>query len=154
MSKYDYLVEYASECGAEVVELDLGTNKPCGKCVKNILVINKNITTYEKLCILSEELGHYKTTVGDITNQTKISNRKQELKARAWGYDKIIGLNGLINAFNCGCKNPTDIAEFFNVTQEYLNDAIIYYTSKYGLMYKLEDYTIFFSPNLQIVKSN
>lgn len=153
MNKYENLVEYATECGAFVLELDLGTNKPCGFCNDNILIINKNIKTSEKLAVLSEELGHYKTTVGDITNQTKVSNRKQELQARAWGYNKSIGLTGLINAFNYGCKNKTEIAEYLDVTEEYLNDAITYYTNKYGVMHKIEKYTIQFLPNLRIHKA-
>ena len=152
MSKYDYLVEYATECGAEVIELDLGNNKPCGKCINNFLVVNKNITISEKTGILAEELGHYKTTVGDITDQSSLVNRKQELKARAWGYNCTIGLNGLIDAFNYGCKNLNDIADFLNVTEEYLNDAVTYYTSKYGIKHQIDNYTILFSPNLQVLK--
>lgn len=153
MNKYEYLVEYASECGAETIELNLGTNKPCGKCVNNMLIINKNMSLKDKFCVLSEELGHFKTTVGDITNQSIISNRKQELKARAWGYDITIGLKGLIDSFKMGLTNPSEIADYLCVTEEYLNDAIDYYTNKYGVMYKFDDYTILFSPNLQIIES-
>lgn len=99
MNKYEYLVEYATECGAEVIELDLETTRACGKCINDLLIINKNMTLKDKFCILSEELGHYKTTTGNITNQSIISNRKQELKARAWGYEITIGLKGLIDSF-------------------------------------------------------
>lgn len=153
MNKYELLLNTAYNLGATVYELDLGVEIPCGKCIGNSLIINKNAHSNEKLCILAEELGHFETTVGNITNQTKICNKKQELKARAWGYNKMIGLKGIINAFNYGYKNPSEIAEFFNVTQEYLNDAINYYTSKYGLMYKFEEYTIFFHPTLKVIKS-
>ena len=153
MNKYENLVEYATECGAFVLELNLGTSKPCGFCNGNVLIINKNIKTSEKLAVLSEELGHYKTTVGDITNQTKVSNRKQELQARAWGYNKSIGLIGLINAFNYGCRNKSEIAEYLDVTEEYLDEAITYYTNKYGIIHKIDNYTIQFLPNLQIHKA-
>ena len=153
MNKYEYLVEYAIECGAEVIELDLGTMKPCGKCINDLLIINKNMNSKDKLCILSEELGHYKTTVGNITNQSIIDNRKQELKARAWGYEITVGLKGLIDSFNKGLRTSNDIADYLGVTEEYLNDAINYYTKKYGLMCKLDNYTILFSPNLQIIKN-
>lgn len=153
MNNYEYLVEYASECGAEVIELDLETTKPCGKCINNILIINKNMTLRDKFCVLSEELGHFKTTVGDITDQRNISNRKQELKARAWGYEIIIGLKGLVKAYYSGCCSKSDMAEFFNVTENFVEEAISYYTSKYGLSYKLDDYIITFSPCLNITKS-
>ncbi len=154
MNNYEYLVEYASECGAEVIELDLETTKPCGKCINNILIINKNINTAEKTTILSEELGHYKTTVGDITNQSNISNRKQELKARAWGYDKIIGLKGLINSFENGCRSKDEIADFLSISGEFLDDAISYYRNKYGIKIISENYIIQFIPCLKISKTN
>lgn len=153
MNKYEYLVEYATECGAEVIELDLETTRACGKCINDLLIINKNMTLKDKFCILSEELGHYKTTTGNITNQSIISNRKQELKARAWGYEITIGLKGLIDSFKRGLRNANEIADYLGVTEEYLNDAISYYTKKYGVMYKLDNYTILFSPSLQIFES-
>lgn len=152
MTKYELLVDKAYRSGANVYELDLGVEIPCGKCVGNSLIINKNINTDEKLCILAEELGHFKTTVGNITDQTKIYNRKQEVKARAWGYNESIGLQGLIDAFNKGYTDAIDIANFLCVDLKFLNDAINYYKSKYGLKCKFENYTIFFSPTLQIVK--
>ncbi|MGL4573141.1 MAG: ImmA/IrrE family metallo-endopeptidase [Clostridium sp.] len=153
MNKYEYLVEYASECGAEVIELDLETTRPCGKCINDLLIINKNMSLNDKFCILSEELGHYKTTVGDITDQSILNNRKQELKARAWGYNNSIGLVGLINSFKHGCRSNNEVADYLGVTEEYLNDAINYYSSKYGIMYKIDNYTILFSPNLQILEA-
>ena len=41
---------------------------------------------------LAEELGHHYTTVGDILDQTNVSNRKQERLARVWAYNRRIGL--------------------------------------------------------------
>lgn len=154
MTKYELLIDAAWKAGANIYEVDLGVELPCGKCIGDSLIINKNANSDEKLCVLAEELGHYETTIGDIADLTKFQNKKQELKARAWGYNKIIGLKGIVNAFNYGYKDPIEIAEFFNVTLEYLNDAINYYTSKYGAMCKFKEYTIFFYPSLRVIKSN
>lgn len=52
----------------------------------NVVLINQNIASTEKTCILAEELGHYHTTTGDILNQNRLSNRKQEKLARTWAY--------------------------------------------------------------------
>ena len=73
--------------------------------------------------------------------------------ARRWGYNKKIGLIGLIEAFENGCKNRYEIAEYLNVTIEYLNEAIEYYANKYGVMHRIDDYIIYFSPNVYIGKT-
>ncbi|MDM0928247.1 ImmA/IrrE family metallo-endopeptidase [Clostridium perfringens] len=152
MTKYERLM-YEAEChGAKVIEIDLDTDKPCGKCVDNIIVINSNINTKEKTCILAEELGHYIKNLGDITNQTEICNKKQELVARRWGFDKAVGLVGLINAFENNCRTAFEIADFLGVTKEYFDEAIDYYRAKYGVMYKIDNYIIYFIPSLGICK--
>lgn len=148
---YDELLIEADELGIIVKELDLKTRD--GHCKGNRIAIHKGLSNYEKACVLAEELGHYFLTVGDITNQKDINNRKQELLARRWGYNKKIGLIGLIEAFENGCKNRYEIAEYLNVTIEYLNEAIEYYANKYGVMHRIDDYIIYFSPNVYIGKT-
>ena len=44
--------------------------------------INKYLNKYEKHCTLAEELGHYETTYGDITDQSYVRNRQLETLAR------------------------------------------------------------------------
>lgn len=148
---YDELLIEADTLGIIVKELDLKTRD--GHCKGNRIAIHKHLSNYEKSCVLAEELGHYYYTVGDIRNQKDISNRKQEFLARRWGYNKKVGLLGLIEAFENGCVNRYEIAEFLNVTIEYLNEAIDYYASKYGVMHRIDDYIIYFSPSLYIGKA-
>jgi predicted transcriptional regulator of viral defense system len=148
---YDELLIEAEQLGIIVKELDLRTRD--GHCKGNRIAINKYLTNYEKACVLAEELGHYFLTIGNITNQKEINNRKQELLARKWGYNKKVGLLGLIKAFEHGCRDRYELAEYLNVTVEYLNEAIEYYAAKYGVMHRVDDYIIYFSPNLWIGKS-
>lgn len=61
------------------------------------------------------------------------NNRKQELRARAWGYNRLIGLAGLVQAFEYGCRNQYEMAEYLDITEEYLEDALMHYRSKYGI---------------------
>ena len=103
--------------------------------------------------MLSEELGHFETSVGDILDMNSVSNRKQELKARAWAYDKLINLQGFINAFEHNCTNLYETAEFLEVTEEFLIEAIQLYQTKYGQYASVDNYTIFFNyPNIGIIK--
>ncbi|MEG0668530.1 MAG: hypothetical protein RR460_07865 [Clostridium sp.] len=147
---YDELLIEATNLGIIVKEFNLRTKK--GFCHGNRIAIDKNLTSIEKSCVLCEELGHYFLSVGDITNQELISNRKQELLARKWGYNKKIGLLGLINAFENNCLNKYETAEFLNVTEEYLDECIDYYRYKYGVMHIVDNYIIYFLPTLGILK--
>lgn len=68
-----------------IQELDLSEVSGLrGLCVDNNIAIKKSLNQAEKACILAEELGHYYTTTGNILDQTNISNRKQERRARLW----------------------------------------------------------------------
>lgn len=149
---YEILLKEADELHIIVKEKNLRTKD--GFCYGNRIAINKKLeTTKEKYCILSEELGHYHMTVGDITDQTKIQNRKQELIARRWGYEHTVSLVGLITAFEYGSRGSFEIAEFLGVTEKYLSECLDYYKRRYGLYHTIENYIIYFEPNLFIGKS-
>ena len=119
---------------------------------KNIALASSLKTSNEKTCVLAEELGHYHTTVGNILDQRKAENRKQELHARAWAYNKMIGLDGIIKAYEHNCHSLHETAEFLNVTEDFLRDALKYYKSKYGECTTIDNYIIYFEPSLGIGK--
>lgn len=116
----------------------------------NIALSQQLSTSAEKACVLAEELGHHHTTVGNIIDLTNIQNRKQERQARLWAYDKLIGLSGIIRAFEYGCQNIYEIAEYLEVTEEFLIETIECYRDKYGICTTLNNYIIYFIPQLAI----
>lgn len=123
-----------------------------GRIKKNKILIREDMSTTQKGCVLAEELGHYHTTVGNILDQSKTANRKQELHARAWAYDKMIGLSGIINSYEHGCRSLHETAEFLNVTEEFLVEAINHYRNKYGICTTIDNYIIYFEPALGVGK--
>jgi len=148
---YEELLIEADEQNLIVKEKPLADND--GRIKGNRIAIRRNISEIQKKCILSEEIGHYHTSIGDILDQSQILNRKQELKARLWAYNKQIGLTGLINAYEYGCKSQYEVADFLNVTEEFLADALKFYKTKYGTHIKIDNYIIYFEPNIGILKS-
>jgi hypothetical protein len=117
------------------------------------VIIDSNIETdSEKACILCEELGHHYTTHGDILDQSDIRNVKQEIRARAWAYKRLVGIVDLINAYRHGVKGRYELAEFLNVPEWFLLEAIEYYKGKYGTCYKIDNYIIFFEPSFGIME--
>jgi len=148
---YEDLLNEADGYKLKVKEINLTGNK--GRIKGNRIAIKKDLATYkEKACILAEELGHYKTSYGNILDMNNSGNRKQEYKARLWAYDKQVGLIGIITAFNNGCLCLFDMAEFLNVTEEFLADAINCYQQKYGEYIIYENYIIYFIPTLGVMK--
>ena len=128
MITYEQLLKEADNKGLITKEKNLPVSK--GRIKGNRIAIKRDMSTTEKGCVLAEELGHYYTTSGNILDQNIASNRKQEQLARLWSYNKLIGLRGIINAYNAGCTNKYEIAEFLNVTVEFLEEAIKKYTDK------------------------
>lgn len=121
-----------------------------GRIKGNKILIRSDMDTIRKSCVLAEELGHYYTTVGNILDQTDSSNRKQELRARLWAYDRLVGLSGIVKAYKHGCKSLTETAEYLNVTEDFLSDAIKEYESKYGTSVVYGEYEISFTPTLEV----
>lgn len=136
-----------------IMETDLkGVDGLDGLYYNGGIAIEKSLTHVEKACVLAEEIGHHYTTVGNILNLSKTENRKQERKARVWAYNKQIGLIGIVKAFNNKCENIYEMASFLDVTEEFLQEALLYYKSKYGTNISIDNYIIYFEPNLGVVK--
>ena len=77
-----------------------------GLYIDNHIALDSQLkTTAEKTAILAEEIGHHFTSVGDITDLKDAGSRQQELDARLWGYNRLIGLRGIIRAFEHHCQN-------------------------------------------------
>lgn len=153
MNTYERLQNEACEDGIEVIDYPFRNERIKGLYCDGTIAIRDNIdTTTEKACILAEELGHYHTTVGDILDQSDSGNRKQERQARLWAYNKLIGLSGLISAYEHGCKSRYEVAEYLEVTEEYLEECLECYRDKYGTYKEIDNYIIYFIPILTVFK--
>lgn len=155
----DKLLIEAQLAGIHVVEerhyhVIFKNNKLKGLYFDNIIAMNNGaITTKtEWVCIFAEELGHHYTSYGNILDVKGIPSRKQEKRARNWGYEKLVSLQGLIEACEDGARNRYEIADFLNVTEEYIDESIKHYSEKYGLSKKIGNHIIYFDP-LRIFKS-
>lgn len=147
MNTYEELQDAACKDGIDVMDYSFKSNQIKGLYCDSTIAISKNLETQaEKSCILAEELGHHYTSSGNILNQSNIMNRKQEYRARLYGYNLKIGLTGLIRAYEAGCRNLYEMSEYLDATEEYLKEAIDCYKSKYGLCVSVDNYIIYFEP--------
>lgn len=148
--EYDALLDEANAEGISVKERPFKTYD--GRLKGKDIYLRKDMNTTEKTCVLAEEMGHHYTTVGNILDMESIQNRKQERQARLHGYNRLIGLAGLIEAYEHGCQNRYEIAEFLEVTDEFLEDCIECYRDKYGIYTTVDNYIIYFIPNLMVTE--
>lgn len=98
---YDQLLDSADQEGLAVKEVSLSTHD--GLIRDKCIAIRKDIPTQaKKACVLAEELEHHYTSAGNILDQSKTENIKQEQKAQMWAYNKQIGLSGILSAYQYG----------------------------------------------------
>lgn len=111
-----------------------------------VILIDKNLSNAKKLEILSEELAHHEITYGNILNVNDIQNKKYELKARRLSSERIITLKGIIDAFKHGVQNLYELADFFEVTEQFILETLEHYKQKHGYSVCCDGYIIQFEP--------
>lgn len=154
MTKYEKLLDNAAKDNVTVIEnYSFQSSRLKGLYCNGVIALNKNIeTNAEKTCVLAEELGHHYTAKGNIIDQSSTANRKQELRGRIHAYNRQVGLLGIIDAYNHHCQSLAESAEYLGVTEEFLNDALIYYKGKYGIYTTIDNYAIIFEPTIAVME--
>lgn len=123
---YETLLDEAYMEGLVVKEKPLRFND--GRIKGNRIAIRKSLdTSRQKACILAEELGHYHTTVGNILDQSDANNRKQEYSARRWAYQRLVPEENIRFAIADGHIEIWDMAEYLEVDEVFLRDALKFY---------------------------
>lgn len=111
-----------------------------------IIAIDKNISSAFKLEVLAEEIAHSKLTYGNILDQSKFNNRKFEGYARRHAMEQVISLQDIIDAELSNCHNLYEMANFFEVSECFVQQCIANYKKRYGLSTLHNGYLIQFEP--------
>ena len=148
MDKYEMLLDEAHTENISIYEnYDFSNTRIDGLYCDGAIALSAELrTSTERACILAEELGHHYTTVGDILDQEDASNRKQEHRARVWAYRKALCLSDIISGYKHGCQNRYELAEYLDVTEDFLMGAIEDYKAQYGLYTRVDNYIVYFEP--------
>ena len=118
---------------------------------KNVYV-NSNKSYRQILQNVAEEIGHYVTSFGNIYLQKNTLERKQELRAREYGYKMLISLDGLIDCYEHDITNPWEVADYFEVDEDYLWGVIETLKAKRGNRFDYNGYTFDLTNGLNICK--
>lgn len=143
---FEQLLKEAEEEGLEVISWSL-QGKTKGLYCDGVIALNKSVpSTAEKTCILAEELGHHYTSYGNILDQKTTSNRKQEVKAKRWAVRYLVPFSSIVRAFEAGCKNCSEAADYIGVTEEFLSYAFKAYNNIYGKYKEFGRYVVYLDP--------
>ena len=153
MNNLEIMEQEAADRGIEVIDYYFESNRIKALYKNGIIAMNIRMRSYrQRACILAEEIAHHDTNVGNILDQTDVANRKQERRARLLAFDRLIGLQGLIQCFLAGDRNRYEVAERLEVTEEFLADALEMYRGKYGEGKQVGNFWVSFEPYLSIVE--
>lgn len=111
-----------------------------------IILIDKDLSETRKAEVLYEELAHHKLTYGNILDQSKNINRKFENYARRHGYEAALPLRIIVEAYNYGVSNLYELAQYVQLSEEYIAEILKHYKNKYGIGTHYDEYSITFDP--------
>ena len=127
----------AEEHGTEIYWFDLGTAESLslpledGSCAIAMDPWRMPTLADEK-CKLGHELGHCETGAFYNRYAARDLRQKHELHANRWAYEKLVPEDELIEAYRQGYREPWELAEYFDVTEPFLRDALEYYKTAAG----------------------
>ena len=111
------------------------------------ITINKHISTScERCSVLAEELGHHFTTPVDLFSASKDMQDKYEHRACVWAACELVPLHKLISAWLAGVRSAWDLADYLDITEPFLHQALQIHQQHYGQAVKYKQYQILFDP--------
>ena len=143
MDKLSLLYEFAEENNIRVFHPRIGQFKSLiiqNQTSADILLDFKCIrsTIEEKEC-LAHEVGHFSTGAYYKPNTNFETKERCEYRANRWAVMNCIPFNELINALHNGITKVWELAEYFNVTEDFIRLAIDIYIRQGKLPHKIED---------------
>lgn len=122
-----------------------------GLCMGHRVAIREDIPTLKKRAdVLAEEWAHGELTVGNITDQTIVTNRRQERKARMLSYSMRLPLLDIVKSYKEHRHNIYEMSEFLGVSEDTILDSLNLYRQVYGEGILVGDYFVQFEPTLQV----
>ncbi|GEN94726.1 ImmA/IrrE family metallo-endopeptidase [Pediococcus ethanolidurans] len=128
MDRIDEIMKNYPELKVEYVVMD---NELGGYIYRNIILLDANKSEDELVPILYEELGHYETTVGDISRYSSQSDLKQEYRARVWGLKHLVTKSAINHFKKQDYDDDYEVADELGIKITYLHEA--------GEVYKIKE---------------
>lgn len=123
-----------------------------GFIIDNCIYLNDRHTWIEQHETLAEEIGHYATSSGNIVDYSTVESRKQERRARDYGYQLTVTLDDLIWCYEHHLDTIDDVSAYLEVTPAYFWQAIDCYQRKLGALFKYHGYVFDLRRGIDLVR--
>lgn len=127
-------------------------DKLSGFIIDNCIYLNDRHTWIEQHETLAEEIGHYATSSGNIVDYSATESRKQERRARDYGYQLTVTLDDLIWCYEHHLDTIDEVAAYLEVTPAYFWQAIDCYRRKLGSIFKYHGYLFDLRHGIDLVR--
>ncbi len=128
---YDNGIYIDESCPADIVSMSV--RFPNGRKIIGLSAEDPDETSepaHTRLECLAHELGHCITDNFYIGYSPLELRAKHERRADAWAISKLIPFDELCKAVRSGCRTVWELAEYFNVSGEFITKAVDFYKSK------------------------
>lgn len=115
-----------------------------GLYIDNHVYLNPRQTSEELTDTIAEEIAHYLTSSGDITQQDTHEKRKQEQKARDVGATLVVTPQDIIDCHKERFSTVWECADYLGISKESLEHAVKVYARMYGEGLSYKNYRILF----------
>lgn len=92
---------------------------------------SRRFSKIEEKALLMHELGHCQTGSFYCDGASELVRAKCEKKADAWAIEHFLPYDKIIEAYKSGITNNYELAEYFEVSEQYVSKAIEYYRQRY-----------------------
>lgn len=110
------------------------------------IILQNGLSTPEKLCTLAEELGHHHTSQGNLMNACTREYERQETRAKKWAVRRLLPLDTIGEAYLLHGGDSAAMAEWLDVTETFLHQAIRFYARQFGVRGRTGRYRYQFEP--------
>lgn len=118
-----------------------------GLIIGDTIYLRPGQSLIELTATVAEEIAHYLTSVGDISDLDDSENQKQERKAKDISAVMLVSPLDIIDCFEAGCVNVWECAEHLQVSEITFRDAIRWYARKWSGIKTENNYTLLFQAN-------
>lgn len=141
LSYLEILYDKALESNIHIYNYRLSDTKKAA-CVAipehKTIALDKNAlsSTAKETVVLAEEIGHYETCSLYLLKSTCntplacLNQMKGEANAKRWAIKNVLPPEVIQKAIDSGCYNNYEMAEYCQVTVEFLRYAFDYYTQQ------------------------
>lgn len=126
------LYKYADDNDIEVYYFPMRSERASAAFSDRTIIIDTDQleTSAEEVVHLAHELGHIETNSFYNVNSQFVLQEKMEHKADRWAINGLIPLHELKTALSDGLREKWELAERFNVTEDFIVKAIEHYKRK------------------------